>query len=318
MKTWKADLALAAVTIIWGSTFVVVKNALASVSPVLFLAMRFTLAAVVLIAIHAAIYRSRFDRRSVLAGIAAGFLLFAGYFFQTVGLRLTTPSKSAFFTGLSIPMVPLVAALVYRKVPYLLEIVGVLFASVGMALMALEGEALKPGRGVFDSMFSDNMFRGDLLSFLCAIAFAIHIVLIGHYTGMFGFETIAVTQISTAAVLSLGSFWWMEAAVLHWNSGVLAPVLITGLLATALALSVQAWAQQFTTATRAALIFALEPLVAWLTSWWFAGEVLSRRGEIGAFCILSGILLVEVKRFNPLKHQSSSAATSDSTAARGV
>ncbi|MDQ2899811.1 MAG: DMT family transporter, partial [Acidobacteriota bacterium] len=158
MKTWKADLALAAVTVIWGSTFVVVKNALGSVSPVLFLALRFTLAAVVL----AALYRSRFDRRAVPAGIATGFLLFGGYFFQTVGLRLTTPTKSAFFTGLSIPMVPLVAALVYRKVPYLLEVIGVLFASVGMALMTLEGNALKPG--------GTAALQGNLLSFLCAVA----------------------------------------------------------------------------------------------------------------------------------------------------
>src|SRR6516164_8934110 len=98
-QRWKADLALLVNTIIWGATFTTVKNALDDASPVLFVAVRFSLAATVL----ALIYSRKLDRRMLGPGVAAGTLLFTGYAFQTVGLRYTTPSKSAFITGLTIP-----------------------------------------------------------------------------------------------------------------------------------------------------------------------------------------------------------------------
>ena len=294
MKTWKADLALAGVTVIWGATFVMVKSALDHVSPVLFLALRFTLAAGVLLIL----YRSSLRRKAIFPGVIAGLCLFLGYFFQTKGLRLTTPSKSAFLTGLAIPMVPLASALVYRKAPRRIELAGVAAASLGMGLMTLQDGKLQ-------------LNPGDALTFLCAISFAMHIVTVGHFSGRMPFETLAVVQIGTAAILALCSFWWVESPKIQWVPGVLIAVLVTGLLATALAFSVQAWAQQFTTPTRTALIFSLEPVCAWLTSWWFTGEVLSRQGAAGAACILFGISLVELKRFKPLEHQSSSGANTD-------
>src|ERR1700722_5954817 len=109
MKTLKADLALIGVTAIWGCTFLLVQNALHDVSPILFLGLRFAVAACALFFL----YRKRLMRAAVLPGIAAGFLLFAGYAFQTVGLQYTTASKSAFLTSLSVPMVPLAGSLVY-------------------------------------------------------------------------------------------------------------------------------------------------------------------------------------------------------------
>ncbi len=298
MKTWKADLALAGVTVIWGATFVMVKSALDHVSPVLFLALRFTLAAAVLFALYRSSVRRIAGRSAILPGLIAGVCLFLGYFFQTTGLRFTTPSKSAFLTGLAIPMVPLASAIVYRKAPRRIEVAGVTAASVGMALMTLEGGILQ-------------LNQGDALTFLCAIAFSLHIVAVGHFSGRMPYETLAVLQIGTAAILAIGSFWWVEIPHIRWTREVLAAVLVTGLLATALAFSVQAWAQQFTTPTRTALIFALEPVCAWFTSWWITGEILSRRGAFGAMCILFGIALVEMKRFNALEHQSSSAANAD-------
>lgn len=275
-----------------------VKSALDHVSPVLFLALRFTLAAAVLLTLYRSNLRQSARRTAMLPGLIAGLFLFLGYFFQTTGLRLTTPSKSAFLTGLAIPMVPLASALVYRKAPRRIDLAGVAAASVGMVLMTLQ-----------DSKLQWN--PGDALTFLCAIAFSMHIVAVGHFSGRMPFETLAAGQIGTAAILALGSFWWVETPRFRWTPEVVVAVLVTGLLATALAFSIQAWAQQFTTATRTALIFSLEPVCAWFTSWWFTGEVLSRRGALGAVCILFGILLVELKRFNALEHQSSSAANAD-------
>ncbi len=280
MRT-RAELALIGVTIIWGTTFVMVKNALLEVSTILFLTMRFGLAAVVL----AAIYWNKLNRRGIRPSILAGALLFAAYVFQTMGLELTTPSKSAFLTGLSIPLVPLASSIVYRIVPRLAEALGVVVASFGMALMTLpEG-----------SLASWGMNRGDILTTGCAVAFAFHMIVVARYAPVVGFETVAVGQAVTAALLGLLTAGWMEPMRFHMSPLVALAVAITGLLATALAFTTMAWAQKHTTATRSALIFALEPVVAWITAWILTGETLSMRARLGAGLILGGVLLVEFR-----------------------
>src|SRR5580658_5522091 len=278
----RAELALVGVTLIWGTTFVVVKAALAQVSTFVFLTLRFWVAAAVLILI----YRGAIRRQGIGPGVLAGSLLFTAYVFQTRGLELTTPSKSAFLTGLSIPMVPLVSSLVYNVRPRLVEVAGILIASLGMILMTLAPAA----------DWRSGMSRGDLLSLLCAVTFAFHIVIVGHYSQLYGFKSLAAVQIATAAVLGSALFRFAEPIRFHLTPGVAAAVLITGLLATALAFTTQAWAQQYTSPTRAALIYTLEPPVAWLTSWALTGETMAIRGKVGAGIILAGILLVECTR----------------------
>ncbi len=282
MNRLRAELALVGVTIIWGTTFVVVKSALAEVSTFVFLTLRFWVAAAALILI----YRGAIGKKGIGPGVLAGTLLFAAYVFQTLGLEQTTPSKSAFLTGLSIPMVPLVSSLVYKVRPRLVEVAGILIASLGMALMTLPSVSdLRLG-----------MSRGDFLSFLCAVTFAVHIVVIGHYSQLRGFESLAVVQIATAAILGTATFWFAEPIRFQMTPLVAAAVLVTGLMATALAFTTQAWAQQYTSATRAALIFAVEPLVAWVTSYILTGEQMPNRGKVGAGMILAGILWVELTR----------------------
>ncbi len=279
----RAELTLAGLTILWGTTFVVVKSALSEIPTFAFLALRFTVAAAALLLI----FRTAIRRAGLVPGFLAGGLLFVAYIFQTLGLGLTTPSKSAFLTGLSIPMVPLASSLVYRVKPRLVEIAGILIASVGMMLMTLPSLRFE-------------MSRGDTLSFLCAVVFALHIVVIGHYSPLIGFESLAVFQVGTAAVLGLSVYGGLLAFTrpvpVHWSPGVFGAILITGLLATALAFTAMAWAQQYASPTRAALIFSLEPLVAWLTSYGLTGETMTNRGKVGAVAILAGILLVETNR----------------------
>jgi drug/metabolite transporter (DMT)-like permease len=282
VRTWRADAALVGNTVIWGSTFVLVQAALKDVSPLVFLAVRFTIATFAL----ALLFRGRVHFGHIREGLVVGVCLFAGYVFQTVGLQSTTASKSAFITGLTIPLVPLLASLVYFHRPRVLEMAGVICATVGMGMMTLQGETLRIG-------------RGDLLTLCCAVAFAAHIIALGHYSGRIGFESLSFMQVAVAAVLGISTFWWAEVPVVRWSPMVLVALGVTGLLATALAFTVQAWAQQHTTPTRTAVIFSLEPVVAWLTSFRLTGEVLSRRAAAGAGLILAGILLVEVKRAHP-------------------
>ena len=285
--TWRADASLAGNTLIWGSTFVLVQAALKDISPILFLAIRFSIATAAL----ALLFRARAQYRPTRAGLIAGGCLFAGYLFQTVGLQFTTASKSAFITGLAIPLVPLLTSLVYLSRPRVFEMAGIICATAGMGLMTLQGETLKIG-------------RGDLLTFFCAVAFAAHIIAVGHYSGRVSFESLSFMQVAAAAALGISTFWWIEAPVVRLSPVVVIALGVTGLLATALAFTVQAWAQQHTTPTRTALIYSLEPVVAWFTSYWLTGELLSRRAAVGAGLILSGILLVELKRVKSTQHLS--------------
>lgn len=281
--SWRADLALAAVAFIWGSTFVVVKEALRDASTLLFLCLRFTLATLALMLTARPLTgKFRQGRLLVSGGMVAGLCLFAGYWLQTLGLRYTTPSKSAFLTGLSIVMVPLLASAFRRRLPELAEIGGVTVATLGMGLLTLEG-----GLG--------RMNPGDALTLGCAVGFALHILAVGHWAPRVNYRALTLVQIATAALLSALTFWWAEPYYLRLTPRVIAALAVTGLLATALAFSVQAWAQQRTTPTHTALMFALEPVFAWLTSFAATGERLNLRQGVGAALILAGILAVELK-----------------------
>jgi drug/metabolite transporter (DMT)-like permease len=219
----------------------------------------------------------------------AGLFLFAGFFLQTEGLRLTTPPKSAFLTGLCTVMVPFLAMLVYKTRPQVSEVVGVLVATLGMGLMTLEGSI-------------GSISRGDVLTLLGAIAFAAHIVTLGHFSKRVSFELLSITQVGAAALAALSLVWWVETPRIEWQPVVVWAILIAGLLCTALAFTIQAWAQRFTTSTRTALIYALEPVVAWITSFVIAGEGLAGRAAIGAALILAGVLLVETKPLGSMAH----------------
>ncbi len=285
MRRWSAELALAGNALIWGSTFVIVKEALNDSSVLLFLALRFALATVIL----GAAFRplpSKFaaGRTVIMAGFVSGLFLFAGYVLQTFGLRYTTASKSAFLTGLSIVMVPVLAAAVQRRRPDAAEIAGVLVATAGLALLTLNGPIT-------------NVNLGDILTIGCAVAFAGQILVVGHFVPRFGFQAITLMQVATSAVLAGGLFWWAEPVFIRWTAGLAFALVVTAVLATALAFSVMSWAQQYTSPTRTALIFSLEPVFAWATSYVVAGEVLSPRAASGAALILGGIVLVELKPF---------------------
>jgi drug/metabolite transporter (DMT)-like permease len=287
----KADAALAFNTVIWGSTFVLVKAALRDASPILFLALRFSLAALALLVLFRGPGKGPRTWKAVLSGAFSGVFLFTGYVLQTLGLRLTTAPKSAFLTGLTSVVVPLLASLVYKSRPQVSEVVGVLVATVGLGLMTLEGAI-------------GGIGRGDVLTLLCAVAFAAHIVTVGHFSETMSFELLSVTQVGTAAVLASSLFWWVEKPHVEWHLTLVCAVLITGLLATAFTFTVQAWALQYTTSSRAALIYMLEPVFAWITSYLLVGEGLSARAAAGAALILSGVLVVEMKPWKPRPHPS--------------
>lgn len=286
---WRADLALAFVALIWGTTFVIVKGALSDISTIFFLTLRFALASVCLLVIVAGSFRNAGARavwRGLRGGAICGAFLWLGYVLQTTGLKYTSAGRSAFLTGLYIVLVPVVSAAVNRRMPKLGELAGLAIASAGMLLLTVR--SLSGG-------FQVN--HGDLLTIGCAIAFAFQVVVLGYYSQRETFESVAFGQIACTALLS-GICLPFEPPHVVWTRAVIVAIVVTAVLATALAFALQTWAQQRTTATRTALLFALEPVFALATAAAIAGERLSASAIGGCCLILAGIVLVELKPVN--------------------
>ncbi|WP_446743219.1 DMT family transporter [Silvibacterium acidisoli] len=288
-RSLKAHILLIAVVLVWGTTFVLVKAALQDISPMLFNLLRMAIAAGTL-AIFYRRHLKRISRRSLLCGAITGVFLALGYEFQTAGLRLTTPSKSAFITGLTVVLVPLLLILPGLRpsgghAPRWNAYLGAFIAFIGIVLLTTPAQA---------SFGFASINRGDLLTFACSIAFSFHILCLAHFSPKMHFQQLAVVQMSAATVFIAIGLPLFGHPMLHWTPAVVFGLMMTGLLATAVAFTVQSWAQQFLPATHTALIFTLEPVFAWITSFLLLGERLSGRSTAGALLILGGIACTEL------------------------
>jgi drug/metabolite transporter (DMT)-like permease len=286
-KRARADLALGFCTLIWGATFVVVKDALADISVVAYIAVRFSLAAALMGILFWGSLR-QMKRKTAWAGAQIGIFMFGGYIFQTAGLRYTTPAKAAFITGMCVVLVPLLLAVFGRR-----RITGWIWVGAGAALAGLYFLTVPPeGLGALN--------RGDPIVLGCAVMFALHIIFIGRHVGEHSVGALAFLQVATTAVLSvvllplLAIAGW-ERPRLVLNGTVIFAVLITSIGSTVIGFSFQTWAQQHTSPSHTAILVSLEPVFAALTSWLLASEHFGARTLIGAALILAGILLAELK-----------------------
>jgi drug/metabolite transporter (DMT)-like permease len=288
-KQWVADTSLLVVAFIWGATFVLVQNAISFLEPLSFNGVRFLLAGLFLLIWLLIFHRPQLKMWNVsllLSGVFMGFWLFSGYAFQTIGLLYTTSSKAGFITGLSVVLVPLFAFFLLKQKPKANAILGVLIAAIGLYLLTMSGEL--------------SVNKGDLLVFLCAVSFGMHIVMTGKYSSQFPTLLLTITQIFTVAILCVISSFFFEDWTQMLNRAVLqksevwSALLITSLLATAFAFLVQTNFQRYTTATRVALIFAMEPVFAALTAYIWANERLTISALVGCLLILLGMILAEL------------------------
>lgn len=273
----KAELLLVVTTFIWGSTFVIVKGALADASPFTFIAVRFILAGLLMFAVMA---RGRMPRQALLPGTLLGFLLFAGFAFQTWGLVYTTPSKSAFITGFSVILVPLIS--IFHGYP--LRVANA--SGAGLGLLGLYFLVVPAGTGAVN--------RGDVLTLFGAVAFAVHIVLVGAYARRFSFLHLAPSQILAVGIFATLAIPFGGSLTLHWTGRLAFAIAVTAIFATALAFGIQVWAQQYTPPAHTALIFALEPVFAALTSRIVTKEHLGGKVLLGSAFILAGMVISEV------------------------
>jgi drug/metabolite transporter (DMT)-like permease len=294
----RAYLLMLFIEAIWGSTFVIVKGALSDATPAAFNLIRMTLAFLVMAVAYHRYWRG-VRRWQVAASALAGLCLAAGYQFQTTGLTRTTPSKSAFITGLVVVLVPLLSFIPSlrppgSRIPRWNAFLGAALALVGILLLTVPagpqaGSGLGAMKGLLPDLASIN--TGDLLTLGCALAFAFHCLVLGHFSPRIAFQPLAVLQVGFCAVFIALSMPLIERPQIHWTSNLVFALGISAVLATAAAFSVLSWAQRVLPSTHIALLMTLEPVFAWITSFAVTGERLGLRAASGALLILAAIAL---------------------------
>ncbi|MDP8959972.1 MAG: DMT family transporter [Actinomycetota bacterium] len=271
----RAYLSLVVASLLFGATFVVVKEAIATLPPLAFVGWRFLLGAVVILLL--AVPRGWPMWRD---GALAGTLLFAGYAFQTEGLARTTASNSGLITGLYVVLTPLLAALVTRRSVGHFVTRGVVLAFAGLALLTVGDQGLAPQ-------------WGDGLTLACALAFAAHIVFLSRKALHHPVVPFTGVQLATVAALSLGASALLEGLPLPARA-VWGALLVTGVAVSAGAFLLQVWSQTVVGPSRTAIVLALEPAFAAVFAAWLLEERLTTTGWVGAGLILAGIYLVLV------------------------
>ena len=271
------DLALVVAAMCFGSTFLVVQDAVERVEPIPFLAVRFLIAAAVLWCFA----RSRPCSPGELRhGALAGGALVLGYILQTVGLQYTTSATSAFITYLLVVFVPVLALVLLRRRPHRVTLLGIVVAVVGLVLLTDPGGAGAVG----------GFGRGELLTLGCAVAFAAHVLILGETAHRHDPIRLAAIQVTVVGGVCAVPGVWLGGY--HFPGPALVAAVATALVATALAFGLQVFGQRTVPPARAALLLLIEPV--------FAGILASRRGEplnvtqvAGAGLILTAVLVSE-------------------------
>jgi drug/metabolite transporter (DMT)-like permease len=274
-----AALLLLAATVFWGGTFPVVKDAVARVGVFVFLSQRFLAAFVLLLLI--ASRGGRPNLTTLARGAALGAVLFPVYVLQTLALRFTSASNSAFLSGLGVVIVPGLAALLLRE-----RTGALLWAAVGLATA---GSLLLTNGGRWETSFNP----GDLLSVACALCIAVYLILSGRFAPRSDTAWLAAAQIGVVALGSLAVAAGRGENVLVWRDDLLGPLVFCVLLATVFAFLAQMAAQRVLSPTQTAFIVCLEPVFAALWSAIANGERLAASGYAGATMILAAMLLGE-------------------------
>ncbi|HLX12055.1 MAG TPA: DMT family transporter [Bacteroidota bacterium] len=286
----RAELFLLFTTVIWGSTFVVTKGALDGSSPLFFVSLRFLSASLILTVLFfkkvTGITRSGFINGGIL-----GLLLFAGFSVQTIGLQYTTASKSAFFTGTLVVFTPIAQVIMMRKMPKPGNLIGVVLAAIGLYILT------SPSGSEFN--------KGDALTLLCAIMFAIYIVHLDRVSADNDKFALTFGQITVTGVASLISALLFEHIRFDSSVGLFSSLLYLTIFATIITTWTQTRYQGDTQPTRAAVIFTLEPVLAAIFAFFVRDERIGIAGVFGGLIIVVGLIISELSDSIPLLNRAS-------------
>jgi drug/metabolite transporter (DMT)-like permease len=286
LRNWKyspkfALLALVAVTAVWGWTFLIVKDAISRMPVMDFLAVRFTVATLLMVALRPTGLR-KITRRELWRGALLGTMLGLAYITQTYGLKSTPAAVSGFITGMAVVFTPIVSRLLLRDAISIKTWLAIVMAFIGLVLISLHGWSFG---------------FGELLTLGCALFLAFHIVTLGRWSSQHEPYNLALIQIAAVAALSL-----IAAApggiTLPPDTGVWGVIGITAVLATSLAFFVQTWAQSLLPSTHVAVVLTMEPVFAGIFAVVIGGEQLTQRTIAGAICVLAAMFIIQLK-FTP-------------------
>jgi drug/metabolite transporter (DMT)-like permease len=282
-----AQIGLVFTTLAWGATFVMVKEGLNHAQPFIFGAYRFLIATIC----TALLVRSKIfelNKHEFWGAIICGFFLFTGYAFQNFGLWenelyiSTTPSKSAFITSISIIMVPIMLVMAgLQKVSSRIWI-AIILATIGLYIL------LDPS--------GSGISLGDWFTFGCATCFAIHIIIQDRYAkaGIHVTRFLFI-QVTVVTLLSFLCSYYFDTEPPTWTPELINALLMTGIIATTIAILIMVWAQQILSPSQTALIFSLEPVFAAFFSWILIGEILGFWGWFGGFLVVVAVIWSESK-----------------------
>ena len=275
----RAELYLLSLTVIWGSTFVLTKFILESASPFVYVAIRFFVASF----LFGAFFFRRLriiSKDAITKGLVLGVLLFFGFTLQTIGMKFTSASKSAFITGLMVVFTPIFQLIIERKAPKIGNIIGVILVSIGLYLLT------SPKGSEFNI--------GDALTLGCAVLYSIYTV----YLGVYGKECdpahLTFIQFTSTAILAAIAITFLETPHLNLTSYFLLNLTYLAVMPTIVALYVMAKYQKYTTPTRSAIIYSMEPPIASIFAFLIIGEQIGFIGIIGGTLVLSGLIISEL------------------------
>ena len=274
-KKRSAQILLVFITLIWGVTFIMVKDALNDAGPFAFGTLRFTIAGILTLAV---VNKSIFTltKTEFIGGLVCGFFLFGGYAFQNFGLMQTSASKSAFITSVSVLMVPIILYLFNIQKVKIKVWNAVVVATIGLYLL------LDPRGGM--------MNWGDILTFGCALGFAVHIIFQGYYVKKkVRILPFFLVQAWIVVGLSFINSLIFEPIFAIWSPRLISALLVTGIAATFIAILIMIWAQQILNPSETAIIFSLEPVFASFFAIIFAGEVLGLWGYLGGGLVVLAV-----------------------------
>ena len=285
-----ADLSLLFVAIIWGSTFIIVKQSVEYIPVFSFLFMRFALAGMLLIFINAPKLKA-IDKGVLTDGIMLGIALFLAYAFQTFALTVTSASITAFITGLFVVFVPVLSSVFLKKLPRQEAMIGVVFATIGLAFITLQGK--------FFVSF------GEFLAFVCAFFIAIHIILTAKLSRRNDFGLLTMVQVNMVALFSLIFSLFLDPCVIprHFNNQLIFSLIINSVFATVVAFVIQTSMQKHTTPTKVAIIFIMEPVSSAFFSYWIGGELLTAKQYVGTSFILLAMVFTEAGTYVKMKRE---------------
>ena len=270
---FRADLLLLTVAIAWGVTFLMVQDAISTTPVYAFLFFRFALASILMFIIS---YRflNELNKKTILYGVILGIFLFSAFATQTFGLMYTKSSIVAFITGLNVICVPFLTYLFFKDKIKLNVLIASFIAVIGLYLLTMSGTL------VFE--------KGEFLTLICAILFALQIIFTGKFSNQVNVFLLVLFQLITVSILALIFSLSLDSATFNISYNY--------------AFLIQTYMQQFTTATKTAIIFTMEPVSAAIFAYFTANEVLTIVQFIGAVLIILATLIAELKFNKNPKH----------------